>query len=315
MKLGLQIPNFTWPGGPAQLGETFTRIVQDADAAGLYSLWVMDHFFQIGQGRKEMEMLEGYTTLGYAAALTKRVKLGTLVTGVTYRHPGLLIKTVTTLDVLSGGRAYLGIGAAWNEEEHAGLGVPYPPLKERFELLEETLQVAKLMWGEGAPPYHGKHLHLEETLNSPQALTKPHPPILIGGGGEQKTMRLIAKYGDACNFFAMGADALRHKYDVLRQRCEEEGRPYEGIEKTTLGGMVVTPDGKAPEGLPPGPWPIPIMSPTQAIEYFHQLAELGTDQAIFSLPLDAMPGVFDVWANDIVPAVEKIVPAGRKSIA
>lgn len=311
MKLGLQIPSFTWPGGPAKLGETFGRIVQSAEEAGFYSVWVMDHFFQLGPGRKEMEMLEGYTALGYAAALTRRVKLGTLVTGVTYRYPGLLIKTATTLDVLSGGRAYLGIGAAWNEEEHMGLGVPYPALKERFELLEETLQVAKLMWGEGAPPYHGKHLHLDETLNSPQALTKPHPPLLIGGGGEQKTMRLIAKYGDACNLFTTGMEELRRKYDVLRHRCEEVGRPYKEIEKTTLGAMVVTADGSAPEGLPPMPWPIPAMSPAQAIEYFQQLAELGTDHAIFSLPLDALPGVFDLWGSDIIPAVEKIVPAGR----
>ncbi len=264
MKLGLQIPSFTWPGGPAKLGETFGRIVQRAEEAGFYSIWVMDHFFQLGPGRKEMEMLEAYTALGYAAGLTRRMKLGTLVTGVTYRYPGLLIKTATTLDVLSGGRAYLGIGAAWNEEEHAGLGVPFPPLKERFELLEETLQVAHLMWGEDAPPYHGKHLHLEETLNSPQAITKPHPPILIGGGGEQKTMRLIAQYGDACNLFTTGMEALRQKYDVLRQRCEEVGRPYDEIEKTTLGAMIVTPDGVAPEGLPPMPWPISAMSPAQA---------------------------------------------------
>lgn len=311
MKLGLQIPNFTWPGGPAKLSETFGRIVQDAEAAGLYSVWVMDHFFQLGQGRKEMEMLEGYTTLGYAAALTRKVKLGTLVTGITYRHPGLLIKTVTTLDVLSGGRAYLGIGAAWNEEEHKGLGVPFPPLKERFELLEETLQVAHLMWGDETPPFDGKHLHLAETLNSPQALSKPHPPVMIGGGGEQKTMRLIAKYGDACNFFVGDPESMKHKYDVLRQRCDEVGRPYAEIEKTTLGGMVVTADGSTPAGLPPSPWPIPVMTPSQAIEYFHMLAELGTDQAIFSLPLDATPGVFDLWGSEIVPAVEKIVPAGR----
>ncbi len=311
MKLGLQIPNFTWPGGPPQLSDTYARIVQDAEAAGFHSVWVMDHFFQLGPGRKELEMLEGYTALGYAAALTKKVKLGTLVTGVTYRYPALLIKTVTTLDVLSQGRAYLGIGAAWNEEEHVGLGVPFPSLKERFELVEETLQVAHLMWGEGAPAYEGKHIHLAEALNSPQALSKPHPPILIGGGGEEKTMRLIAKYGDACNLFAVGIEQLRHKYDVLRQRCEEVQRPYGEIEKTTLGMMVVTVDGTAPAGLPQMPWPIPTMSPMQAIEYFHQLAELGTDQAIFSLPLDAMPGVFDLWASEIIPAVEKIVPTGR----
>src|SRR3954466_10377126 len=217
MRIGLQVTSFTWPNHQGSLGETFGLIAQRAEQAGLFSLWVMDHFFQIpGVGPASHEMLEGYSALAFAAARTNRIKLGTMVTGVTYRYPGLLVKTVTTLDVLSGGRAYLGIGAAWNEDEHRGLGVPFPPLKERFEPLEETLQVAHLMWGDENPPYDGKHLHLAETLNSPQALTKPHPPILIGGDGEEKTMRLIAKYGDACNFFAFaGPDYVRHKYDVL----------------------------------------------------------------------------------------------------
>src|SRR6266566_3584091 len=183
MRLGLQVPNFTWPNGQENLGDTFGLIAQRAERAGFYSMWVMDHFFQIRNvGPAENEMLEGYSALAFAAGHTNRIKLGTMVTGVTYRHPGLLIKTVTTLDVLSGGRAYLGIGAAWNEDEHRGLGVPFPALKERFELLEETLQVAQLMWGEENPPYQGQHLHLAETLNSPQALSKPHPPIMIGGG-------------------------------------------------------------------------------------------------------------------------------------
>ncbi|MDQ6740142.1 MAG: LLM class F420-dependent oxidoreductase [Actinomycetota bacterium] len=311
MKLGLQIPNFTWPGGPAMLSDTFGRIVESAEAAGFYSLWVMDHFFQLGQGRKEQEMLEAYTTLGYAAGLTQRIKLGTMVTGVTYRHPGLLVKTVTTLDVLSRGRAYLGIGAAWNEEEHTGLGVPFPPLKERFELLEETLQVAHQMWAADAKPFDGKHLHLAEPLNVPPALSRPHPPILIGSSGEEKTFRLIAKYGDACNIFAVDPATVAHKYEVLRLRCEEVGRAYTDIEKTILGTMVVTSDGRPPAGLPPMPWPVPTMTPTQAIEWFHQFAELGTDHAIFGLPLDAVPGTFDLWASEIIPAVEKIVPAGR----
>ncbi len=311
MKVGLQIPSFTFPGGPAQLGATFGRIVQDAEAAGFDSVWVMDHWWQLpGIGPKEMEMLEGYTALSYAAALTKRVMLGTLVTGVTYRHPGILVKTVTTLDVLSGGRAYFGVGAAWNEEEHVGLGVPFPPLKERFERLEETLQIAHLMWGDETPPFEGRHYQLAETLNSPNTLQPPHPPILIGGGGEEKTFRLIARYGDACNLFArLGMEGLQHKYDVLRQRCDEIGRPYSAIEKTTLSTLAVTKDGTLPEGVPSS-YAEP-MTPSQAIEYLHQLAELGTDHAIFNSALTPIPGAFEVWASDIIPAVAKFVPAGR----
>src|SRR5215831_12059738 len=184
MRVGLQVNNFTWPTGQARIGEEFGAIAERAEQAGFYSLWVMDHFYQIGTlGPAEHEMLEAYTTLGFAAGRTSRIKLGSLVTGVTYRHPGLLIKTVTTLDVLSGGRAYLGIGAAWNGQEAQGLGVPFPPTKERFEMLEEALQIARQMWSGTVAPYHGKHYHLAETLNSPQALTKPHPPILIGGMG------------------------------------------------------------------------------------------------------------------------------------
>src|SRR2546428_1995627 len=182
MRLGLQVPNVTWPLGQENLGDTFGLIAQRAERAGFYSMWVMDHFFQIrGVGPAENEMLGSYSSLAFAAGRTNRIKLGTLVTGVTYRHPGILIKTVTTLDVLSGGRAYLGIGAAWNEREHLGLGVPFPPVKERFERLEETLKIADQMWSDEVSEFHGKHYHLAETLNSPQAVSKPHPPILIGG--------------------------------------------------------------------------------------------------------------------------------------
>src|SRR5947199_7768690 len=178
MKLGLQVPNFTWSADQALLGDTFGLIAERADRAGLYSLWVMDHFFQIGfVGPSENEMLEGWSALAFAAGRTNRIKLGTMVTGVTYRHPGILIKTATTLDVLSHGRAYLGIGAAWNEEEHRGLGVPFPPLKERFELLEETLQLAHQMWSGEAKPFESKHLHLAEALNVPNVVQQPHPPI------------------------------------------------------------------------------------------------------------------------------------------
>ncbi|HEX8217719.1 MAG TPA: TIGR03560 family F420-dependent LLM class oxidoreductase [Chloroflexia bacterium] len=324
MKLGLQITYFTYPGGPAALADTFGRIVRDAEAAGLYSVWVMDHFFQIGGwGPNELEMLEAYSALSYAAALTERVKLGALVTGVTYRHPGILVKTATTLDVLSGGRAYLGLGAAWKDDEHAALGVPYPPQQERFELLEETLQVAHMMWqgeqGERAP-FEGKHLRLAETLNSPQSLQRPRPPIMLGGSGEQKTFRFIARYADACNVIIItdrGADYMRgvpyaeRKYAALRQRCEEEGRPYEELEKTTLSGVIVTRDGKRPEGAFPSVEEQAILTPSQAIEYFHALAEAGTDHAIFNTAAMHLPGALDIWAEEIIPAVEKFVPKGR----
>jgi hypothetical protein len=169
--------------------------------------------------------------------------------------------------------------------------------------------MALQMWRGEAAPFESKHLHLAETLNSPNTLQHPHPPILIGGTGEEKTFRLIAKYGDACNIFARDPEFVRHKYTVLRERCDEVGRPYSEIEKTTLGSMLVTPDGQPPPGMPP--LPLPIRSPAQAIEWFHQLAELGTDHAIFSLLNVSAPDAFEVWATDIVPAVAKIVPAGR----
>ncbi len=202
MKIGLQIPSFTWPGGPEKIAQKLAEIARTADEGGFASLWVMDHFFQIPNvGPVENEMLESYSTLAYLAGLTKKVNLGTMVTGVIYRHPGILVKTVSTLDVLSGGRAWLGIGAAWNEQESLGLGIPFPPIKERFERLEETLQIAIQMWSGNQAPFDGKYYRLVRALNSPQALSKPHPPILIGGMGEKKTLRLVAKYGDACNLF------------------------------------------------------------------------------------------------------------------
>src|SRR6266702_8616051 len=203
MRLGLQLPSFTWPDGQAKLGHNFGLIAERADKAGLYSMWVMDHYFQIrGVGPAENEMLEGWSALAFATGRTNRIKLGTMVTGVTYRHPGLLVKTATTLDVLSHGRAYFGIGAAWNEEEHMGLGVPFPPMAERFERLEETLQLAHQMWAGNDKPFESKHYTLARPLNSPLSIQKPHPPILIGGTGERKTLRMVAQYADACNLFA-----------------------------------------------------------------------------------------------------------------
>jgi F420-dependent oxidoreductase-like protein len=231
VQIGLQIPDYTWPGGPARLGRDLAKVARSAEEAGFDFISVMDHFFQIGViGPPEHEMLEAYTTLGYLAGCTSRAKLVTLVTGAVYRPPGILAKIVTTLDVLSGGRAWLGIGAAWNEEESRGLGIGFPPVAERFERLEETLQICLQMWRGDQAPYHGKHYQLERPLNSPQALSRPHPPIMIGGSGERKTLRFVARYAQACNLFP-GPDLAR-KLDVLRAHCEAEGRDYDEIIKT-----------------------------------------------------------------------------------
>ncbi len=302
MKVGLQVPNFTYPTGQSQLGTEFGRIAERAERAGFYSLWVMDHFFQIQvQGPPEHEMLEGWSALNFAAGRTSRIKLGTLVTGVTYRHPGLLVKTATTLDVLSGGRAYFGVGAAWNEQEHLGLGVPFPSTAERFERLEETLQIALQMWDGDENPYHGKHYQLERPLNSPQSLQRPHPPIMIGGTGEQKTLRMVAQYGDACNLFArLGDDELKRKLDVLRGHCESLGRPYEQIEKTSLSSLRFSRDGH--DGT---------LTAAAAVDYFGHLAEIGFDHALFNTPDVLDPTLYEQLATEVIPQVEKIAVAGR----
>lgn len=233
MNLDLHVPRFTWPGMPDAVASTFTSLVQTAEAIGVRTVSVMDHWFQMERTwPAEEPMLEGYTTLAFAAAKTERLRFRTLVTGVTYRYPGLLAKTVTTLDVLSQGRAELGIGAAWYEREHLGLGVPFPRLAERFERLEETLQICLQMWSENNGPYIGTHYQLAETLCSPPPVSSPRPRIMIGGGGERKTLRLVAKYGDACNFF-VGAEGVRHKLDVLHRHCDEVGRDPAQIEVTT----------------------------------------------------------------------------------
>jgi F420-dependent oxidoreductase-like protein len=234
MDLGFHIADFTWNGGPPGLAPTLGRLAREAEAGGIARLTVMDHFWQIGPvGAPEESMLEAYTTLGYLAAVTERVLLHTLVTGVIYRDPGFLAKVVSTLDVLSGGRAGLGIGAAWFQEEAQGLGFGFPPLAERFERLEETLQICRQMWGEDEGAFHGRHYRLARTLNSPAPLSRPHPFVLVGGGGERKTLRLVAQYANACNIF-VGGDEARHKLDVLRSHCETVGRDYDEIEKTTM---------------------------------------------------------------------------------
>jgi F420-dependent oxidoreductase-like protein len=235
MDLGMHYANFTHPDWDTLLTDRLTKTATVADEGGVALFTVMDHYFQMEQiGGPFEPMLEGYTTLGYLAAVTNRVDLGVLVTGATYRHPGLLAKIVTTLDVLSGGRAWLGLGAAWYEREHEGLGVPFPPMAERFERLEETLQIVRQMWSDNDGPYVGKHYELAETICLPQPV-RGRVPIMIGGGGERKTLRLLAQYGDACNLFAqIGRDEIAHKLDVLREHCDAVGRDYDDIRKTVL---------------------------------------------------------------------------------
>ncbi len=287
MRIGLQIPDFDGGGGSRQLGSRLAAVARAADDAGFDSIGVMDHFFQISMvGPPDHDMLEAYTTLGYLAACTSRARLLTLVTGVIYRHPGLLAKMVTTLDVLSGGRAWLGIGAAWNEEESRGLGIPFPPLAERFERLEEALRICLQMWEGDESPYSGKHYQLERPLNHPQAVTAPHPPIMIGGSGEQKTLRLVARYAQACNLFP--GPQLAHKLDVLRGHCEAEGRDYDEIEKTVIFRFDVGANGERASEL---------------VDQLGELAGLGIDMAIGGLA-----GVWDltpveVMASKVIPAV------------
>jgi F420-dependent oxidoreductase-like protein len=276
MKVGLQISSFTWPGGDAEIGETLARVVRTADEAGFDSIWVMDHFFQIGSvGRPEEPMLEGMTALGFMAAYSRRARLGLMVGGIHYRQAGLWLKAATNHDVLSGGRAWFGIGAAWNEQESRALGFPMPPLRERFEMLEETLQIVRLGWQSESgsrTSFEGRHYEASQLLNSPQALSRPHPPILIGGGGERRTLKLVAQYADACNVFGTDPDRLRHKFAVLRRHCESVGRDYASIERTLLTSISITPDGARRSLTPDG-----------LVERLGVAAEAGAQHAIFSV--------------------------------
>ncbi|MGW4588989.1 LLM class F420-dependent oxidoreductase [Amycolatopsis thermoflava] len=290
MKLGLQIPDFTWPNGPAALGRELAEVARAADDAGFDYLAVMDHFFQIrGVGPTENDMLEAYTTLGYLAAHTRRAKLLTVITGVLYRQPGVLAKAVTTLDVLSGGRAMLGIGAGWNEEESRGLGFPFPPTAERFQMLEETLQYVLRMWSDDDGPFSSAHIEAERLLNVPQALSTPHPPIMVGGSGEKKTLRFVAKYADACNIF--DGPELEHKLDVLRAHCESEGRDYDEIAKTVYHPLNIGPDGKKSGELK---------------TELSRLAGLGIDGVIGSVPGIPDLRLIDVFAEDVIPFAEAL---------
>jgi F420-dependent oxidoreductase-like protein len=235
MRLAIHVPNFTLPGGTESIAPTLAATARAAEDGGASALTLMDHWFQMEEFRTAQDpMLEGYTSLGFLAGYTSRIQLGLLVTGVTYRYPGLLAKTVATLDVLSGGRAQLGIGAAWYEREHLGLGVPFPPVAERFEMLEEALQICRQMWSDEEGPFEGKHYQLAETICRPRPIQAPRPPILIGGTGEKKTLRLVAKYADACNLFASDPATVAHKLEVLARHCDTEGRDLATIQKTII---------------------------------------------------------------------------------
>ncbi len=237
MELAIHFANFTLPGGPGALAPVLADTARAAEEGGASDFTVMDHWFQMESFATAQDpMLEAYASLGFLAGQTRRITLGALVTGVTYRHPGLLAKTVTTLDVLTGGRALLGIGAAWYEREHRGLGVPFPAVGERFERLEETLQICRQMWGDDDGPYEGRHYKLAETICSPRPIQRPAPKILIGGMGERKTLRLVARYGDACNLFAFDPAVVARKLDVLARHCEAEGRDPASVEKTIITG-------------------------------------------------------------------------------
>ncbi|MEJ2011517.1 MAG: LLM class F420-dependent oxidoreductase [Anaerolineales bacterium] len=294
MKIGLQIPRFNFPGYPQTIPPTLAEIARTAETAGFSSIWVMDHYYQIapGLGQADDPMLEGYSVLNYLAALTEHVKLGTLVAGVIYREPAYLVKSVTALDVLSGGRAYFGVGAAWYEQEARGMGFPFPAVKERFERLEETLQIAHQMWADDRSPFMGAHYRLARPINSPQPLTRPHPPIMIGGMGEQKTLRFVARYGDACNLFLRaGLDTLRHKLNVLHGHCDDLGRDSDEIEKTTLGTVHLAPGE---------------MDAADVIKSCEDLAALGFSHAIFNMPNVHEITPLEIFGQQIIPAVREL---------
>ena len=288
MKIGLQIVWFNW--GDLPLRDTLIKVGQRAESAGFSSLWSLDHYFQMeGAGRAEDPMLEAYTTLGFLAGVTQKITLGTLVTGVVYRHPGALIKTVSTLDVLSGGRAWLGIGAAWYEREARALGLPFPPLAERFEQLEETLHIAHQMWAGEVRPYDGKHFHLTETLDQPRPLQKPHPRIMVGGSGEKKTLRMVAQYADACNFDGdLGVDGIKHKLNILRGHCDAIGRNYDDIEKTVVTGANLVPGGRTAADI---------------VDYCKSLRGVGVDHVIFNMTNLHELTPIDTFGNQIIPIV------------
>jgi F420-dependent oxidoreductase-like protein len=287
VELGFHVPIFDIEGGTAAIAGELARVGAAAEESGATWLSFMDHFFQIEPTGlpAESNMLEGYTTLGYLAAHTSQIDLGLLVTGVTYRHPGLLAKIVTTLDVLSEGRAMLGIGAAWFEREHHGLGVPYPAVAERFERLEETLRICNQMWDpHDNGPFEGKHYQLAETLCSPQPINRPR--VLIGGGGERRTLRLVAQYGDACNLFGTSPEDVEHKLGVLRRHCDDVGRDYDQIRKTILAS---------------NPRPTPATS-DEFVRQMAAYAKVGVDVVVVT-PTTGAPAA---WIDAMAPAIAEL---------
>lgn len=309
MRFGLQIYSFTWPGGPAAIGPTLARAVRTADDVGFDSLWVMDHFWQIGAPGSELEpMLEGWTTLGFMTAHTKRARLGLLVGGVHYRNPGLWVKAATTLDVLSGGRAWLGLGAGWHRAEGEGLGFPFPPLGVRFEMLEDALQVAQRMWqGERGTEevFAGRRFHATRLLNVPQSISRPSIPILIGGGGETKTLRLVAQYADASNLFG-GPEQLLAKYAILAEHCHAVGRDFAEIERTSLQGVALRSSGSGGSGSE---------SPDQIVERFGRLAEAGVQHVILNFADTHDPALIELLGARVLPQLRSTEAADPRRLA
>ncbi len=289
MKLGIHYANFTLPGGAAALAPTLAETARVADESGVSLFTLMDHWFQMEEFATSQDpMLEGYTSLGFVAGQTSRMDLGLMVTGVTYRPPGLLAKTVTTLDVLSGGRAVLGIGAAWYEREHLALGVPFPPVSERFERLDEALQICLQMWSDDDGPFKGEHYQLAETICSPQPIQQPRPRIIIGGSGERKTLRLVARYADACNLFAADVDEIARKLEVLERHCETEGRDPGTIEKTIM------------------PFSDPAADPDGFLRSMEAYAALGVDMACV-MPMTPDPVAFATTVGDsVIPRLAEL---------
>ena len=294
MHIGLQIPSFKYPGGPAAIRPKLKEIVTTAEEAGFYSLWVMDHYYQIkglfGEAYTD-PMLESYTTLGYFAGLTERAYLGVLVTGVIYRHPAVLLKMMNTVDILAGGRTYLGIGAAWYEDEAKGFGIPYPPTAERFEQLEDNLQLAKALWAGDEVSFEGKHVSVPAITNNPRPLSQPHPRIMVGGTGPNKTLRMVAQYADACNIGDwVGRENMQKALDTLKAHCETLGRDYDTVEKTSL--CTVHLSGKD--------------TVDSVMRRVKELAAMGFTHAIFNMPDVYKITPLETFAREIIPAVAEL---------
>lgn len=298
MRIGQQVASFTWPGSPASIGPTFASVARWSEAAGAESLWVMDHVWQIEQiGPPEHEMLEAYTTLGFAAGVTSRIELGAMVTAATVRNPALLVKTVTTLDVLSGGRAWLGIGAAWFEAENRGYGLDYPSTAERFVRLEDTLRLARQMWADDDSPFKGGSFSAPRPLNRPQPLRTP--PILIGGVGERKTLRMVAQYADATNIFDGGPEFVAGKLEVLRRHCDDVGRDFGEIRKTVLTRASLS--RRAGEETATGERTVTV---AEALDNLAALAAVGVDTAVVGMGNDADEGTYELVAELVEGAAQ-----------